>query len=348
MTESTTTKDASSLPLLLTLSGAVLVVAVGGWFLLEPDVPDAPAYQDSAIDMAKLPENAATPERVVADSEQVTIEATDIETQLRKARLASAAEILIFPRDQSALHYYGSVLAADPQHAVANAELDTMLAGVAQTVEDHLAEGEYAEAYAIASLVAEARPEHSLVTGTRQALDSYKEQRILEAIEQARDGKDDEASATLALAQALPGRRADEFATVKSTIADIKAAREAAEQDRRQRAQLAANDARAAWVNRIETAIQQGNLIAPAGSSAKDLLAERNSWRSERERLAGELITALKLGTELEIAAGRLPAAEKLLAAAIELGGESDDFADLQELLESALVEAESNRVRRL
>lgn len=343
----TTTNDNSSLPLLLSISGAVLLVAVGGWFVLEPETAHTPVVSEITAGAEQPVPEEATEESgtVEGPSEQVP---TDIEAQLRKARLAAAAEILILPADQSALHYYRSVLDADPQHAVANAELDALLAGVAQIVSEYLAASRYEEAHEIATLVSRVRPEHSLVTETRLALDSAREQIIQDAIQQAQDGNDEEATLVLATVQDLPDHQPGYLTAVRDSIAEIKRVRLAAEQDKRQRAQLAAAEARAAWVNRVENAIAAGNLIAPAGASAKDLLAEPNSWRSERTRLTGNLISALLAACQADIDAGRLASAEKLLASATELSGDGGSFEELRLTLENAFIEAESGRVLRM
>jgi TonB family protein len=345
----TTANDNSSLPLLLTLSGAVLLVAVGGWFLLETDAPVSPAFEETTNEVSE-PGIAETtsPDDAATENPPVESPTIDVDTQLRKARLAVAAEILIFPREQSALHYYNSALAADPQNVVANAELDAMLAAVGQTVSEYLAAGEYLRAYEIASLVAQTRPEHPMVASTRKAIDSFREQLIEEALQQAQDGNDNDATEILKTAQALPENRSNRFSAVRESLAEIKRVRLAAEQDKRERARMAANEAKAAWVNRIEVAIAQGDLITPAGSSAKDLLAERNSWREERSALTSKLIASLLSATRAELDSGQPAAAEKLLDTAAELNEQPGQFEDLRLELENAFIEAESNRLLRL
>ena len=130
MTEST---DNSSLPLLLSITGAVVAVALGGWYFLyqESSTPapveqpgiaspqtamSAGAADEPAEDTAMTAEGA--PETEGADVAE-TREAPDVDAELRKARLAADADILILPASQSALYYYGRVVKADPQHAVA-------------------------------------------------------------------------------------------------------------------------------------------------------------------------------------------------------------------------------------
>jgi TonB family protein len=134
----------------------------------------------------------------------------------------------------------------------------------------------------------------------------------------------------------------------RETVAEITRVRLAAEQDKRRRDQLAAAEARTAWISRVEKAIELGHLISPAGASAKDLLAERNSWRSDRDRLSGDLVSALFAATRSDIREGRLASAEKLLGAATALNGNEDSVEELQLALENAFIEAESNRVLRM
>ena len=144
----------------------------------------------------------------------------DDNAELRKARLAADADILVFPEDQSALHYYGRVLSADPENEVANAELGTVLTRVAQTVTQHLEAEEFDQAYAIAALVAQQEPEHSLVRDTQQVLDARTEELVAEAIQHAQDGNDARAVEVLAAAEALPGRNPGYFVAVRESMAE--------------------------------------------------------------------------------------------------------------------------------
>ena len=115
MTEST---DNSSLPMLLGITAAVVVVAVGGWFYLEQ--ADAPAVEPprqpdtfESLAEASAPEPAEmvpSPEETVASPEVVSEDTADVDAELRKARLAAGADILVFPDGQSALYYYAQVL----------------------------------------------------------------------------------------------------------------------------------------------------------------------------------------------------------------------------------------------
>ncbi len=360
----TEAKDNSSLPLLLSITGAVLVVAIGGWFFLdqEPSAVTAPqsssivepgattVVSDDVISAAEAPPEAA--ETTGEDAPELDLAVTETEeaptgadAELRKARLAADADILVFPPAQSALHYYGRVLDADPQNEVAIAELDTILTKVAQTVTQHLDAEQFDQAYEIAALVAKRRPEHSLVIETQQTLDDRAEELVAQAIQQAQDGNDADADELLGTAQELPGRDPDYFTAIRESIAEIRNVRLTAERDRAQRTRMAANKARTAWVSSVRTAITQGNLIAPAGASARDLLAERNSWKAERAQLSGELLSALEETAQTYINDQRLDEVEALLDAALELGGNPDRLQELRASLENAFLDAKSNRI---
>lgn len=358
-------KDNSSLPLLLSITGAVVAVAVGGWFLLNQQAVAPAANPDAPIEMpadsvdaiattvaAETTESSADSENEnesdVAAEEATSLTDEDklrVDTELAKARLAADADILVLPEAQSALFYYGRVLGIDPQHEVAAAELDAMLAKVSQTVTEHLTNEEYEDAYQIAVLVAQQAPEHPLVVATQTTLDTLTEELVQQSISAAQDGKDEQADELLTTALSLPGRNPNYFSAVRDSIAEIRTVREAAERDRARRARLAADDARQAWVERTQAAISAGNLIAPAGASAKDLLAESNSWDDERAQLSDELRTALLITADLEVDNGQLLYAENLLNTATEMDADADEVAAVRTALESALLEEESNRV---
>ncbi len=356
MTEAT---ENSSLPLLLSITGAVLVVAVGGWFFLDQEISEPTASQSMRITSAATStltstedarlENANTNVENESETDTTAMPGEgalpDVDTELRKARLAADADILVLPPARSALYYYGRVLRSDPQHAIAIAELDAILARVAQTITQHLEVEDFDDAYEIAMLVAKQRPEHALVVETQRTLDDYTEQLVLQAIQYAQDGDDRQVVQVLATAEGLPGRNMDYFAAIRDSIAEIRSVRLIADRDRVQRARLTENEARAAWVDRVQRAIGQGNLISPAGASARDLLAEGNKWATDRSQLTGEVLSALVDTAQSHINAQRLKEAEVLLNAAVELSGEPDWFGELRGSLESAFVEAESNRI---
>ena len=97
-------KDNSSLPLLLTITGAVLVVVAGGWFFLGQE----PGDSESSPEDAAVTEAAPTPDGAVVDpttdakldvqpAEQAD---ANVDVELRKARLAADAEIFVLPANR--------------------------------------------------------------------------------------------------------------------------------------------------------------------------------------------------------------------------------------------------------
>lgn len=355
----TQAKENSSLPLLLSISGAVVAVAAGGWFFLDQETPVPTVTEKkltASLSPSKITSAAVIPSQdtietivvePVADAGAALREelSPDVEADLRKARLAADADILVFPPEQSALHYYSRVLNADPRHDIALAEFDAMLTRVAQSVSQHLAAQEYDNAYEIAVLVAKQKPEHALVVATHQTLDDYTEKLVAQAIQHAQDGNDEQAVQVLAIAESLPGRNPEYFTAIRDSIAEVREVRVAAQRDKERRSDLAEGEARAEWVEGVRNAIAAGNLIAPAGASARDLLAEDNAWTAEREQLSSELLSALDDAISSHIDAGSLDAAETLLNAAVELSGNPAGFSELRAALESAFIAAKSQRV---
>ncbi len=355
MTDAT---DNSSLPLLLGITGTILVVAVGGWFFLEqgdepvatatppPPVaaqPSVSAEPTTDVEVPEEIESAETAPEAAPAIEVVDAPTSGIDAELRKARLAAEADILVVPAAQSALYYYGQILDVEPDHEIANAELDAVLARVAQSVAALLAAEDYAQAYDIAVQVARRRPEHALVAQTQEALDSHTEDLVQQAIEQVRAGNDADAQQALAQAEGLPGRNPEYFAAVRDSMDEIRDARQVAEErDRRRRA---ANNARTAWVQSVRGAITRGDLITPEGSSARDLLAQNNDWTSEKNTLRDELLTAMVTRAGADIEAELLEEAATMIDAATRLGAEAGDISQLQAALETATIQKKSNSV---
>ena len=348
----TEAKENSSLPLLLGITGAIVAVAVGGWFYLNQQSSPADGTGEEAA-LVEAPAEELATEPASEESETAVAEealpaaaaATDVEAELRKARLASDADILVLPPSQSALYYYGRVLAAEPEHPVAGAELEAVLARVSQTVTQHLVDEEWSDAWQISSLVARYQPEHALVIKTEQALESRAEQMVQQAIQLAQNGDEAGARAMLNEARQVPGRNPQYFAAVLDSINEIRDVRAAADRDRAERAQLAATEARGAWASSVRNAIQQGNLITPAGASAYDLLAETNSWNAERAQLTGELVDALAAATQAYIDLQEPDNAEATLAVVAELGGSEETLGSLRAGLEQVYVNIQSNTV---
>ena len=349
----TDVKENSSLPLLLTITGAVVIVVIGGWFFLNRQSAEPPPDERSAPQAAVANGSSEVIEETFEapslegeeETEPPAEAASSVDVDLRKARLAADAEIFVVPATQSALHYYGLVLEAEPGHAVAAAELDAVLMRVNQDVLELLENARYVDAYEIALLVAAQTPEHELVLATQAALDAHTEALVEEAIARAQADDDKRADELLAEVESLPGRNPEYLVAVRESLEEIREVRIAADRDRAQRARLAANEAKAAWTAQVRSTIEEGKLIEPAGASARDLLAEENQWDAEREELTAEFVVALLAALESSIDAGVLDDAESLLAVAEELAPDNENIAPLRLRLEDAFINAQSARV---
>lgn len=326
----------SSLPILLVISGTVLLSVTLGWFLLDRD--DATQVAPSEDSQPILQEASI----VVPEDDG---SAADIDANLRKARLAADADILAYPPDQSALHFYGRILAVKPDHVVANAELDTVLSRISRIASSHLASAEFGDAYELALLVTNVRPDHPIVHEVQQTLDGFAGELVAQAMEHAQNGDDDAAVTALKSAEALPGRQPDYFAAVRDSITEIKESRTAAENERIQRSRLAAAQATENWVSKVRGAIDTGQLITPPGESARDYLAERSTMDEHKEQLTKELVAALISTSRNNIEQGQLPVTETLLNAADKLSGDNAELTELRRSLEKAYIEAEESRI---
>ncbi|MDJ0709681.1 MAG: energy transducer TonB [Woeseiaceae bacterium] len=356
----TTAAEKSSLPLLLGLTGAVLAVVGVGWFYLDSEpasAPTEPAWTVSSEPEPPLDTVAGDAGSGSSGESQEAGDSTDlaapvadepvtsVDADLRKARLAAGADILVFPESESALFYYNRVLQANPGDTVVTAEVAAVLASVETSVESLLNEERFDDAYEIAAVVTRYAPEHSLVTTTTEVLDQRSSGFIDQALEQARAGDDQASDEAFRSAAALPGRNAQYLAAVRSSIADIRQARADAARDRERRAQLRADEARQAWLEAVRRSITDGHLLTPTGASAVDLLAEENSWATEREQLTGELRDAIVAAFDEGVNAGNLDESDRLLKAILELGADAEVVDEMSASLDSAFIEVEENRV---
>jgi TonB family protein len=185
------------------------------------------------------------------------------------------------------------------------------------------------------------------VQEVQQELDRLTNIYVEQAIQQAQGGNDEEVVVALRAARRLPGRNPDYFSAVEESISNIQESRIAAEQSSLERASLAAIQATTDWVDRVRNAISAGRLIAPAGESAVDYLAERESAEQKQE-LTNELVGALISECTARIDFGNLSEAEQLLDAAAEFTGDSEDTQALRDDLEQAYMVAESSKVLKL
>ena len=349
-----TPAEKSSLPLLLGLTGAVLAVVGVGWFYLDSEPASEPTEPAWSINSEpEVQEEAvadeATPETPANESvPQPEEAATSVDADLRKARLAAGADILVLPESESALFYYSRVINANPEDSVVSAELTAVLANIETSVEVLLNEERFEEAYEIATIVARHAPDHSLVATTQETLDQRASAYIEEALNSARSGNEQAAVNAFRSAEALPGRNPDYLAAVRSSIADIRQARADAARDRQRRAQLRADEARAAWLTAVRRSITDGHLLTPSGASAVDLLAEQNNWSSERVQLTGEVRDAIITAFDQNVSAGTLDEADRLLKAVLELGADASTVDTMSTALDQAYIAAEESRISKV
>ncbi len=327
-------REYSSLPIVTTATGAVLLSAAAGWYLLDREAPEWIDAGDSVPLVAMAIEDA------VEDAPAI-----DIDLELRKARLAGDADFLVNPPEQNALYYYGRVLEADPGNAAAIAELDSVLARLSLRVTNHLATGDFGDAYDLVRLASARNEGHAVVDAMNRSLDDFVERLTAAAIRQAETGNDDEAAAVLARLGSLTGVGADYLRSAEESVTAIQQSRDAAERERIEQERLAAEQKIADWTEKVRGAMDSGRLISPPGDSARDYLPDADAPESLRQQLTGELHAALIDSVERSLQLGDLSIAESYLDAAVDLGDDGARVAELRTELEKALIVAEENRV---
>lgn len=351
----------SSINVLLIICASLIAIVGGGWFLLDGDTGDrstppgvarnaalvAPPVSDEVGDVAMPAETPATqPETIVVTPEPAPTAATaQVDADLRKARLAAEADILADPSDSSALYYYGRVLEVEPGHEVAVAELNAVLGQLAIRATGLLAEERYEEAYELSNKVARIRADHALVNEVQQTLDQMSGELVTTAMQLAETGDGETALATLAQAEALPGRNRQYFQAVKDSIADLLQASAEAQAELVESQKAAAALATANWMEKVRGAIGEGLLISPSGSSALDFLAEREDDDEFGQQIRQELISAVLAEAGASVEANTLERAEELLGAATTLAADAAQVDELQASLDQAYIDRESARV---
>lgn len=309
------------------------------------EATETPAVTDAAVaDSDEATETSAAINESAANSAETTAAETpvaekfDVNTELRKARLAASAELIVAPSEQNALYYYGRILKAEPKNQLAMAELSAVLARALLIVEEHLSADEYVEAYQLTSNAASQQPNHPLVRSMRDALIGYTSDLAAEARQFAADGNDAAAEEVLASLEQLPGlgRR---FATrSRESVATALEARTTAAQAQAEEEKLAEENTIAEWAQNIRNAIDSGRLIAPDGDSARDYLATGDAPEETKKELTRELFAALMLASEQSLQNDNLNDVEIYLTAANELGVVTDEEDRDDDGVEASLV----------
>ena len=349
-------KQYSSLPLALSASLATVVCAGAGWFLLgetpatpPPATIDAPAQSppvlQAALPIDPLDDAIATSAIAKAGATPPGTAKIDVGSELRKARLAANADMLVSPLEQSALYFYERVLSAEPGHETANREADTVLARISLNVMNELAAGNLQAAYDVAIVVARIRPDHALVTVTQQTINDRANRIAATAAQLATSGDNQGAGDALAQLNALPGVQPEFVASTRDAISSAQLAFIAAESDRIEREQLAAEEAVNEWTSRVRGAIKSGQLVAPVGDNARDYLAERSAPKDKAEELTDELVAALLEQSAQHVDGGEPLQAELLVSTASELRPGADGLAAMRDRVEREIIQSEESRV---
>ncbi|MEM9209292.1 MAG: hypothetical protein AAGA61_08590, partial [Pseudomonadota bacterium] len=367
--------------IVLIISVALLAIVGVGWFALDADpgtadkapqrvppaetvtesstettqpdttgvAPRTPADEDSDGTSAVIEENTADDASVVAsvdavEAEDVPDPAQAVETNLRKARLAAEAEMLVSPDQQSALHFYSLVLAEDPENPLAEAELDAVLGRLAVSATELLDAEDYDGAYDLARKVATLRPDHVLVNNVQQTVNQVSGDLVATAMSQAEAGDNQAALDTVQAAADLPGSNRDYLRAVRESIDDLLQARQAAAQAAEEQRQ---DDARslANWMERVRAAIAAGRLTGNGDDSALSVLAERDDSGEIGRQLRGEWLSALLAAASSRIDAGTLDEAETMVALAETSASDNEAVGRLREALENRYANAEAARV---
>ncbi len=344
--ESANSKEYSSLPLVLGITAAIVVSASGGWFALGGKTPDSIAEAEVAAEFVPaateepVSETVAAVAIATASTEDVVEHSIDVDANLRKARLAAAADLLVAPTDQNALYFYGRVLTADPDHAIANAELDALLASIMLIVDDHLAADEFDDGYDLAMAASQLRPAHPLIDEMQNDLNEYVAALADEASRLAESGNDEEATAKLATLKGLPGLSSDFVTSAEQVVLETQQTR--TEQQQLEDEALQKEQAEQEWLQKISDAIAAENLITPPGESARDYLAERDEPAELKEQLSTQLRDALLIAAQNKVDAGELDDLESYLAASLDFGVDEETVAALRTDFESKKLEQES------
>lgn len=359
----------SALPLILATTAAVVVCVLIGWFVLDTDsasTADAPlaAVSDDSppatpadapeptgeSDSMKEPDPGPADPDVALAAPPAAIPTTpiDVDSELRKARLAASADMLVDPPQQNALYFYGRVLGASPQHELAKRELDAVLAQVALQVSDFLANADFDNAFRLATLVAPVSPDHPLVVRTQSAISERADRLLASARQSAEAGNDADAELALASAETLPGLNSAYLLAARESVEEARSSRIQNELEQLEAERLAAEQASVEWAGRIRGAIKAGRLLAPASDNANDLLAQYDVPPESKAKLGDELLDALLTAGRESTGAGDIADAEAYIAAAGGLRADADGLADLRSELEQKIIEAEEAKILRL
>lgn len=328
------TKQHSSLPLILATAGAVFILFSLGWLLLNDRSEDNTRAIVSQAEISSA--NAAN------DTQQTHDVAVDIPSELRNARLAASAGMLVSPVQQNALYYYSRILTTEPGHVAARRELDNTLAQLSTRVSQLLTEGSLEEAYGLARPVESLQPDHPLVGLTQDALNRRANELTAAARRFARNGENDRANAALTAAAALPAIDPRILSRGRRSVA---ANRRLLVENEDQRVATEQAASAAEWEKEVRGAIKSGRLLATSGDNATDLLARYEASPEAKAKLGEELFDALLQAGQTSVERGDIADAEAYVDAASGLRANASGLDDMRLEVERKAIALEESRI---
>jgi TonB family protein len=300
---------------LATTIAVLIVIAAGFWWLREnPSLLTPEVSTEATAESANEPQAAP----------QAQVDDTPIAGLLTAAESAMADARVIEPADDSARSYYRDVLAIEPGNPVALRGLRTISDRYVQQAESALRSGSPVDSSMALELAAETDPDNPATEIVRQLLASEGNQKLADARGAALSGDLEQAAALLDDARQYPAVDAAAIASVDALIAE-----------RGNEAVLLAQ------LDRAEERIAAGQLIAPTGNSARDIVVSlrRNHGGDARleattNRLGERLLTNAAFAT----AAGEYRSAGELLDGVESLDILEEEVATAR----AALVSAEA------
>lgn len=357
----------NTIQIALLLGVAILAIAGAAWVFLDEGTEiarkensrsqSAAIVSDPAVDtdvddeptvdpvVATVSSSTAAGQPVASAIETDRANTSIAESNLRKARMAADAEILIEPYEQSAVFFYSEVLAEQPANAVAKAELDSVLGRLVIEASALMDAEDYSAAYRLAQTVAAVRPDHELSRDVQQTLNSLSGELVASALDRAEQEDEAGALALIAEAESLPGQNAEYLQAVRDAVADLLETRQVAKAKANEERRQAAASATAAWMAGVRTAIDAGNLAGSGKDSALTLLKQRDETNEIARQLKSEWLTALLAAHVNAVNGGEFETAESLLAVAEAEASDSDEVAFQRQQLEATLADRESRRV---
>ena len=289
---------------LLTTAILVLVVAAGFWWLKAGQAPVAPAQPGTVASEVESP--ASDVDAAAVAEPAPPVEVSPVAALLTLADEAFADSRYIEPAGDSARDYYREILTIDAADPVALRGLRAISDQYLQAAETALRAGNPADSYAALAVAQETDAANPAIEIVNYLLVAEGNQQLASARAAALSGDTDRATTLLAGARQYQHIDAAAIADVEAQIATQR-------DEAVLLAQLAVIDQR----------IASGQLIAPAGDSARDIVltlrgehAGNEGLSAATNRLGEELLTSAAMATT----AGEFGTAGELLDGVESLG----------------------------